>query len=290
MITDVARAHGLDVRVDEVNETGWDFRVHLATARDGTRWVLREPRRADVAARIPAEARLLEVLRPRLPVELPDWEIHGPDLVAYRRLGGEPLAAEDPLTLDVPFASADEDYLARLGEVIAALHRTPPPLLATTGVEVSGPRALRAELDAELAAGVARLPVPEHRAQRWRRWLADDRYWLDAGVPVHRDLSPNHTLVDQAGRLVGLLDWADAAIDDPAQDFAAPCAAFGPGGLRRLLAAYAAAGGRARESLHDHVVELTEFRRTVSLGLHGLRAGQAHYVDLARSRLTLAGG
>ncbi|GAB2668545.1 macrolide 2'-phosphotransferase MphK [Saccharopolyspora gloriosae] len=288
MITDVARTHGLDVRVDEVNETGWDFRVHLATARDGTRWVLREPRRAGVAARLPAEGRLLEVLRPRLPVELPRWEIRAPDLVAYRRLSGEPLAAEDPLTLDVDFGTADEDYLVRLGEVIAALHGTPPHLLASTGVEAGGPRALRAEIDAELAEGVALLPVPEHRARRWRNWLADDRYWLGAGVPVHRDLSPNHTLVDGAGRLVGLLDWADAAIDDPAQDFAAPCAAFGPDGLRRLLTAYTAAGGNARESLHEHVVELAEFRRTVSLGLHGLRAGQARFVDLARSRLTLA--
>ncbi|WP_243793427.1 macrolide 2'-phosphotransferase [Saccharopolyspora gloriosae] len=288
MITEVAREHGLDVRINEVNETGWDFRVHLATARDGTRWVLREPRRAEVAERIGTEERLLAVLRPLLPVELPRWEVCAPDLIAYRRLAGEPLAAEDPITVAMPRLVVREHYLARLGEVIAALHEVPPAAVAATGIDVRGPERLRAEIRSQLADGGNALDLPRPLVSRWRRWLDDDRHWPDEGVPVHRDLSPNHTLVDGTGALTGLLDWADAGIDDPVNDFAAPLAAFGPDGLDRLLTAYRAAGGRAGETLREHVVELTAFRRTVSLGLHGLRTGQARFVDLARSRLAAA--
>ncbi|MCA1189300.1 MULTISPECIES: macrolide 2'-phosphotransferase [unclassified Saccharopolyspora] len=289
MIDEVARAHGLDVRIDGVDETGWDFRVHFATDGDGSRWVLREPRRPEVAERIPVEARLLAVLRPRLPVELPEWEITAPDLVAYRRLAGEPLASDDPIAVAMPLITASEGHLVRLGAVIAALHSTPSAEVAPTGIEIAGPEALRTDVADRLAAGVAELAVPERCVDRWRRWLDDDRCWRGEGVPVHHDLSPNHTLVDGSGILTGLLDWADAGVDDPVSDFVAPLAAFGPRALDRLLAAYRAAGGDPERPRREHVAALTTFRRTVSLGLHGLRTGQRRFVDLARGRLTCAG-
>ena len=128
---------------------------------------------------------------------------------------------------------------------------------------------------------VIRLDDEEHRF----RWLDDERCWAGRRRLVHNDLSPNHTLVDETGALRGILDWADAAVDDPAQDFAAPYVAFGADGLDRLLAAYDRAGGAPHERFREHVVLLAEFRYRVSLGLHGLRTGNDDYVALARARL-----
>ncbi|GAB3274260.1 Mph(A) family macrolide 2'-phosphotransferase [Parasphingorhabdus pacifica] len=248
--------------------------------------MLREPRRPEVARGIPVEARLLELLRPRLRVELPRWGICSPQLVAYQRLRGVPLATEDPLTLvhHRP-GTGTESYFRLLGATIAELHRIPVDEAASIGVEVRDRGSLRAELDVELAEGRAELGIPEDAFARWRRWLDDDRYWSGERRLVHGDLSPNHTLVDAAGALLGILDWADAAVDDPVLDFVAPCVAFGPAGLDCLLSAYALADGRPREHFDGHVARLAEFRYRVSLGVHGLRTGNDAYVAIARSRL-----
>lgn len=41
-----------------------------------------------------------------------------------------------------------------------------------------------------------------------------------APVPIHGDFAAEHVHLDPAGRLVGVLDWADAALGDPARDLA----------------------------------------------------------------------
>lgn len=286
MVIELARAHGLDLHIEEVDETGWDFRVHHGVDAEGRWWVLREPRRPEVAKLIPVEARVLELLRPRLSVELPRWEIRAPELVAYRRLDGIPLATEDPLTLAYQWpGKASEDYFRVLGATIAELHQIPLREAETTGVEIREQGALRAETDAELAEGRSELGIPSAAEKQWRQWLDDDRYWINEYRLVHRDLSPNHTLTDQTGSLLGILDWADAGVDDPVLDFVAPYLAFGQDGLQRLLRAYALAGGHPREDWWEHIVRLTEFRYRVSLGLHGLRTGNDNYIAIARSRL-----
>ncbi|GAA2821491.1 macrolide 2'-phosphotransferase [Saccharopolyspora taberi] len=282
----LAEAHGLAVRPVDVDETGWDFRVVHAVGDDGTRWVLRVPRRPEVAELIPVEARLLEFLRRRLPVALPEWEIRSPELIAYRRLPGEPLAAEDPVVLRDPAPiEPTGDFLRALAGVIAELHRTPLAELEPLGLPVRGPRWQRAEAERGLAEARTELGVPDEKVRRWQAWIDDERHWSAEPRLVHGDLHPAHTLVDGGGALIGLLDWTDTAIDDPAADFAAPCLAFGAAGLDRLLAHYIDAGGRPPERFREHVTELTAFRSSVMLGLHGLQTGDPEYVAIARARL-----
>ena len=286
IVRELAESHGLAVRPVAVDETGWDFRVVHAVDDHGRRWVLRVPRRPEVAEMIPVEARVLDFLRDRLPVALPRWEIHSPELIAYRRLPGEPMAEEDPVVLPRPWRGEPSDtFLRTLAEVIAELHRTPLAEVQALGVPTRGPAWQRSEAERGLAAVQAEIGVPQAKARRWRSWIDDDRYWSAEPRLVHGDLHPAHTLVDGDGNLVGLLDWADTAIDDIATDFAAPCLAFGPDGLERLLAHYVAAGGRPPELFAAHVTELTAFRSSVMLGLHGLETGDRNYVAIARARL-----
>jgi aminoglycoside phosphotransferase (APT) family kinase protein len=37
---------------------------------------------------------------------------------------------------------------------------------------------------------------------------------------IHADLGPEHLLCDDSGRLVGVIDWGDVAVGDPALDYA----------------------------------------------------------------------
>lgn len=296
----LAREHGLTVRIDGHDDTGWDFHVAHATEppaaeRPPASWILRVPRRPDVADRIPVEAGLLELLRPILPVAVPHWLIRTRDLVAYHPLPGEPLAAEDPITLTHEWHHAPSDrFLADLARVLATLHDVPTATATEIGVPRRGAEALRRETDDELDIARSALDVPEPLVRRWRDWLDDDRYWPADTALVHGDLHPGHTLVDPAGELSGVLDWADAAVTDPAVDLAAPRFAFGSGGLDRLLdhlarepgAGETVLAGRTLAELTRHVGEIAGFRSRVSLGVHGLNTGNDAYVALARHRLS----
>ena len=81
----LAADHGLDLVPDSLRteEVGLDFRVAFARARDGQRWVLRIPRRAEVLPRAAIEGRLLALLAPRLDVAVPDWRISTERITAY---------------------------------------------------------------------------------------------------------------------------------------------------------------------------------------------------------------
>ncbi|SFS31120.1 macrolide 2'-phosphotransferase [Saccharopolyspora flava] len=288
MLEELGERHGLRVRVLEVDETGWDFRVGHAVDAEGTRWVLRVPRRREVRDLIEGERRLLDHLRPRLPVAVPDWEICTPELIAYRRLPGRPLGPEHPRTLEYQWwRQPAEDYFDDLGAVIAELHRTQVDAVARLGVPVSGHRDLREEADDHLGRAENVLVVPGEKVARWRSWIHDDAYWSGAADLrlVHADLHPGHTLVDESGRLTGVLDFTDAAVDDPALDFTAAHNAFGERGLSRLVAAYAQAGGRVRAEFVSHVRLLSEFRFSVSLGVYAVETGRGGFLDIAQRRL-----
>ncbi|WP_324265236.1 macrolide 2'-phosphotransferase [Saccharopolyspora mangrovi] len=288
VLVELAERHGLRVRVLEIDETGWDFRVGHAVDADGTRWVLRAPRRREVSELIEGERRLLEHLRPRLAVDVPDWEICTPELIAYRRLAGRPLGPEHPKTLEYQWwREPAEEFFTDLGAVIAELHRTQVGEAAGLGIPVSGHRDLREEAHDHLRLAEDMLEVPEKKAARWRSWIHDDAYWSGAADLrlVHADLHPGHALVDETGRLTGVLDWTDAAVDDPALDFVAAHNAFGERGLSRLLAGYAQAGGSVRAEFVSHVRFLSEFRFSVSLGVYAVESGRGGFLEIAQQRL-----
>lgn len=66
--------------------------------------------------------------------------------------------------------------------------------------------------------------------------------------PAPRDPWYGNLLVDEAGRLVAVLDWEAAGIGDPADDFAAQLY-LGAAFLDAVLVAYQAAGGRVDDAL-----------------------------------------
>src|SRR5712691_4515361 len=96
----LARDRGLPLREDSavLDDTGWDFFVVHATAEDGSPWILRVPRRPDVATLARAEQRLLALLHSRFSIAIPDWQLADAELIAYPRLAGEPAALEDAVT------------------------------------------------------------------------------------------------------------------------------------------------------------------------------------------------
>jgi aminoglycoside phosphotransferase (APT) family kinase protein len=115
-----------------------------------------------------------------------------------------------------------------------------------------------------------------------RGLLDDDRLWSFACCLTHGDLGPDHVLVDPGGDLVGVLDWEEASVGDPALDFAWWLDAMPEQGERALAAYGGAPDGSFRERAHalfaimpwyevEHGLR-SEDRRFVERGLQGTRA------------------
>jgi aminoglycoside phosphotransferase (APT) family kinase protein len=182
----------------EIDE-GWDYKVLIV---DDT-WVVRWPRHRLAVEEIAWEVDLLPVLGPLLPVEVPRFEYvsREPWLVSYRLIRGEPLVAEDP-----DGVRAFVDALHAVG--VDAVPARRPDWLET----------YREQAD-EFRRLVVPLLDPDEHA-RGEALLAEVET-LTGFRPAltHSDVAPNHLLVRE-GTLVGVIDWGDARIGDPAIDYA----------------------------------------------------------------------
>jgi aminoglycoside phosphotransferase (APT) family kinase protein len=221
------------VEVVLMNE-GWDSRAFLVNQA----WVFRFPKRAEVEKSLEKELRLLPALARRMAVPIPAFQFDGRSdhfpfrFTGYRRIDG--LVAPE-----VPGARLNVGRVtAQLASFIDALH----------GVSVEEARTLGVPADEE---------SPEARAVRARERLtaidgkidaalvAKARAVIEAPPPayagpsrlIHDDLVGEHILITFRGdRVAGIVDWGDAAIGDPAIDFAGVHAWLGDDGLEAVLA------------------------------------------------------
>jgi aminoglycoside phosphotransferase (APT) family kinase protein len=175
-------------------EDGYDFRVLVL---DDT-WVVRIPRRPACAAALAVEARLLPALAPALPVRVPEF-VYAAEVAVYPLIDGAPLV--------------DEEENVR--EFLRALH-------AFDVGDLPVPRPDWLEAYAAQCDEFRRLIVPlldgdeRDRAEA----LFADVETLAGFEPVltHSDLGPEHLLC-RDGALVGVIDWGDARVGDPAIDY-----------------------------------------------------------------------
>jgi aminoglycoside phosphotransferase (APT) family kinase protein len=170
-------------------------------------------------ADIARESALLEELGPRLPLPIPRPEFADAEsgVLAYRRLPGAPLLGRPagPRAAEV------------LGRFLRELHAIDP---AELGEAIDGDAADPAEwLDG--------LEGPPELLRLLRESCPEPAGEV---AVAHADLGAEHILAE-GETITGIIDWTDAAVTDPALDFARPLRDFGPGFLHELLAAYGTA-------------------------------------------------
>jgi len=98
-------------------------------------------------------------------------------------------------------------------------------------------------------------------------------------VLAHADLGAEHILED-GGAVTGVIDWTDAAVTDPALDFARLYRDFGPEFLGEVLAAY----GDVPDGFGERV---TFFARCAALEdlAYGREPGRIEYARAAQRSL-----
>src|SRR5690606_32500655 len=146
----LARQQGLDlVEADaRLDQTGLDFVALHALDVSGQPWIVRTPRRPAVVAAARVEARVLGFVRARLPVAVPDWEVHTASLIASRRLAGTPvvtIGADGPTWNVVDPAAPGAAFLDSLAAVLAALAAIDPADALAAGVPLQGVDDARAD-------------------------------------------------------------------------------------------------------------------------------------------------
>ena len=180
-----------------VVDDGFDFKVVILDDR----WVVRIPRRKQVLPAFEQEIVLLPELARVLPVAVPQFEhvSHDPPFVVYPLIRGDPLVREDPdgvraflealhgLRTDV---LPPTDWIAVYRDQCGEFERLVLPLLGVD--ERSRAEALFSEVET-----------------------------LTGFEPcvTHSDLGAEHLLIHD-GKLVGVIDWGDARLGDPALDYA----------------------------------------------------------------------
>jgi aminoglycoside phosphotransferase (APT) family kinase protein len=205
-------------------DSGWDFDAFLTT--DG--WVFRFPRRAECASTLDTERRLHDVLAAALPpsVAVPNVELAGQPsatfpyrFAGYRFIPGVAADAVAPSLLSVTAQS--------IGRALGAIHGVPESHARAAGVpEMPADDPGRQRWLDDRITAAASLRGIDSVVDRALNWLHDHGRRRPAASPgplrlTHDDLSPEHLLVDpETGELVGILDWSDALLGDPARDFA----------------------------------------------------------------------
>lgn len=223
--------------------SGWDFDAYEV---DG-RWVFRFPRRAGEQDRLRRDLAVLPWIAKRLDVPIPRYawgELRAPSFPyifsGYEKLPGVIAAAVDPVSVDL-------DALGHwLGRFFRALHALEPPATVVAGGGLD-----RARMD----AGALRDRMRKHlepfereiggaMARRARRFFEDDTLlpppYAGPLRLVHDDLHAEHLLLDPAAghAVVGLLDWSDVVLADPAREFGAIYSWGGEAMLHAMLRAY----------------------------------------------------
>ena len=162
------------------------------------------------------EARLLELVAEHvsIPVPTPRFADEDAGVLAYVRIPGRPLLGRHP-----PRGAA-----RRLGSFLRNLHGIDPATVADViPTDDADPDEWLEQLEGpgDLVE-LAHATRPRPSAQR---------------VVAHADLGAEHIL-ELDGTLTGIIDWSDAAVTDPALDFARLYRDFGPAFLEQVLAAY----------------------------------------------------
>ncbi|GHC81261.1 hypothetical protein GCM10007079_20880 [Nocardiopsis terrae] len=181
----------------------------LALGRD---LVLRLPRTSGYAADLRKEALLIPIVHragvrtPAL-VEFADPRDELPHMLLERAPGTD-MAHHEP----------SPGFLEQVGRQLARIHRIPtaglPALPRNTHVTDPAPLVERLHRQGHVDAGTARW------LESWCDHLATRLPADPVPCLVHGDLAPQNLMATPAGEFSAVVDWGDAALADPATDFA----------------------------------------------------------------------
>ena len=224
----------------QVLGVGWDNVAMLVN--EGL--VFRFPRRQLGADLIEFEIRAMPRIAPLLPARVPDNEFAGSasNEFRWRFAGYRKIPGTSVCRVRLPDQHRF-DLAEQLGRFLLSLHRIPLAEARQVGLQPDR---------------LGRFEIARRRDQTSEKFeflrasgvIADVGPLLDlldrtpaqytprADTIVHGDLYSRHVLIDESGRLGGVIDWGDIHLGDPAQDLSAALTLFDARARQHFIRAY----------------------------------------------------
>ena len=202
---------------------GWDNTAHVINDS----FVFRFPRRAIAVPLVMAEIQLLPWLASRVPLKIPvpnyvgepsdkfPWPFAGYPMIRGRSLPAARLSIRERASLAIPLA-----------KFLAALHGIPADAAAKHGAG--------ADVLDRLNTGARRSATDERLSALVQAGVIENRRRIDAILEtapvihhprsdalVHGDLHAGQIIVGDDDQMIGVIDWGDVHLGDPAVDLAA---------------------------------------------------------------------
>lgn len=264
---------GLDVVATQPpREPGADYDVVGIVDAQDHRWIVRSPRHAAAGAAMEGEVALLGELADAVDRGLLPFDVPRPAGFAPLPEGGRAMIYPELLgsPLEVERLTPRSPLLRNLARAIAALHELSGAVVRTADLpdyDADGYRQRRlAEVDEAARTG----HLPTRLLRRWEHALEDVSLWRFATTPVHGDLAGEHVLVD-GEQVVGVVDWSDACVADPADDLAWLLAQTSPEAADAVMHHYASAREGAIDDAFDARATLAGELAVARWLMHGVR-------------------
>lgn len=254
----LAETHGLQLKQEiRFNEMGIDYKVGFATDQHGQQWVLRIPRREGLGKQIENEKRILNLVRQHLSIQVPDWKIANPELIAYKLLKDKPALTFHVESYEVTWNMDQQspNYIPSLAKTLVELHSIPEKQAVANDIKILRPEDLRTEIAERLTLVKRELGIGKGLENRYQKWLDNDSLWPSFTKFIHGDLYAGHILTSPKGIVTGIIDWTTGQITDPAMDFSGHVSIFGEQSLKDLINAYQRQGGAVWDKLFEQAVE-----------------------------------
>ncbi|MDR2378381.1 MAG: phosphotransferase, partial [Bifidobacteriaceae bacterium] len=260
----------LDVVGARLDHLGADYAFAHVEDASGRIWVVRLALHRAAEAGQEAEVALLKSLAGAsssgaLPFEVPRPRgfadlAGGGKAMVYPALPGVPVVME--------LVEAGPGIAESLGRAVAAFHELPPSIVTDAGLPSYTPSAYRARLAREVDDAARTGHVSVRLERRWRGRLARDAWWVFTPVPIHGDMAAEH-LLENAGRVSAITDFASVQVCDPAEDLAQLLAPLPPDVAGSIVGAYR----RRRADLDDpHLEDRAAFLGEIAI-IRWLRHG-----------------
>jgi len=263
---------------------GADYDTAVVTDTQNRSWIVRAPRTAAAGASLESELTLLrglctlgtgDLVGHRLPFVVPDptrtVELpEGGRAMVYPYLVGSALHPGD--------LGPGPGVGAALGAALAALHDVPQSVVEDAGLPSYSAEEYRARRMVELDSAAGTGHVPARLLARWETALEDVGRWRFQPALVHGDLVAEHVLVHD-GQVVGMLDWADAKVADPADDLAWVAVGADEKALDSVLEAYCMARHEQPDRHLPHRARLAGELALARWLVHGVRQDDPEVVD-----------
>jgi aminoglycoside 2''-phosphotransferase len=222
-VSEIESQTGIKARKVRRIVAGWEYIV----IEVNDEIVFRIPRSQNRARRLQKEVALVGAISERISTPIPRYEFVSlgdgrvSSFAGYRRLGGLPCTGRNYRTSWTAGLATD------LGRFLSELHSVRLPSKVAKDVETFAPkdwvaRFRKFHAEARKLAYPMLSPVGQRESEKtWTELLENLQATGFQQSLIHGDLMGGNILCDPASRhLVGVLDWSDVKVSDPAYDFA----------------------------------------------------------------------